>query len=306
MDSTNKKDMSAICFSQITTYGELLQALPATGPGNVPSLGFLHQNAKVVLHAKTENGMIEVYDNGYYTYLENDRITVNAVDRCGELKWYTNTGETLVSKDIDLVGLPWTVPLEIAGVNKLAINALMREQSKTIYSLDAPASQDNPHFSIQSEYEARTEENAIAESQENRIILARNILKELSEREREIIQMLYVEGMTQADAAEKLGIDRSSVRAYERRARTKIAKLLGESGLDVSLVPKNRSAVSPLDTVRDAIKTKGERFTRAQIAEIVSPMSDRSLKRYLSMLCESGEIERHGGGRSTWYSRKTI
>ena len=203
MDSTNKKDMSAICFSQITTYGELLQALPATGPGNVPSLGFLHQNAKVVLHAKTENGMIEVYDNGYYTYLENDRITVNAVDRCGELKWYTNTGETLVSKDIDLVGLPWTVPLEIAGVNKLAINALMREQSKTIYSLDAPASRDNPHFSIQSEYEARTEENAIAESQENRIILARNILKELSEREREIIQMLYVEGMTQADAAEK-------------------------------------------------------------------------------------------------------
>ena len=65
-------------------------------------------------------------------------------------------------------------------------------------------------------------------------------------------------------------------------------------------------AVSPLDTVRNAVKTKIGKFTKAEIAELVTSMSVTSVERHLRALCASGEIEKRGGGRSTYYIRKTI
>ena len=48
------------------------------------------------------------------------------------------------------------------------------------------------------------------------------------------------------------------------------------------------------------------RFTKAEIAELVTSMSAASVERHLRALCTSGEIEKRGGGRSTYYIRKTI
>ena len=65
-------------------------------------------------------------------------------------------------------------------------------------------------------------------------------------------------------------------------------------------------APSPLDTVRNAVKTKIGKFTKADIAELVTSMSATSVERHLRALCESGEIEKLGSGRSSFYIRKTI
>lgn len=65
-------------------------------------------------------------------------------------------------------------------------------------------------------------------------------------------------------------------------------------------------ATSPLDTVRNAVKTRIGKFTKAEIAELVTSMSATSVERHLRALCASGEIEKRGGGRSTYYIRKTI
>lgn len=64
--------------------------------------------------------------------------------------------------------------------------------------------------------------------------------------------------------------------------------------------------VSPLDTVRNAVKTRIGKFTKAEIAELVTSMSATSVERHLRTLCAGGEIEKRGGGRSTYYIRKTI
>ena len=65
-------------------------------------------------------------------------------------------------------------------------------------------------------------------------------------------------------------------------------------------------SVSPLDTVRNAVKTKIGKFTKAEIAELVTSMSATSVERHLRALCENGEIEKRGGGRSTYYIHKTL
>ena len=63
-------------------------------------------------------------------------------------------------------------------------------------------------------------------------------------------------------------------------------------------------ASSPLDTVRNAVKTRIGRFTKAEIAGLCTSMSAASVERHLRTLCERGEIEKHGGGRSTYYVPK--
>lgn len=65
-------------------------------------------------------------------------------------------------------------------------------------------------------------------------------------------------------------------------------------------------APSPLDTVRNAIKTRIGKFTKSEIAGLCTSMSSASVERHLRALCESGEIEKQGGGRSTYYLRKGI
>lgn len=65
-------------------------------------------------------------------------------------------------------------------------------------------------------------------------------------------------------------------------------------------------APSPLDTVRNAIRTRIGRFTKSEIAGLCTSMSAASVERHLRALCETGEIEKHGGGRSTYYVRKSL
>ena len=63
-------------------------------------------------------------------------------------------------------------------------------------------------------------------------------------------------------------------------------------------------ATSPLDTVRNAIKTRIGKFTKSDIADLCTSMSASSVERHLRRLCDIGEIEKCGGGRSTYYVRK--
>lgn len=63
---------------------------------------------------------------------------------------------------------------------------------------------------------------------------------------------------------------------------------------------------SPLDTVRNAIGTRIGKFTKAEIAALCTSMSAAAVERHIRTLCETGEIEKHGGGRSTYYLRKGL
>ena len=61
---------------------------------------------------------------------------------------------------------------------------------------------------------------------------------------------------------------------------------------------------SSLDTVRNAVRTQIGKFTKTQIAELCTSMSRPTVERHLRTLCDLGEIELKGGGRSSYYIRK--
>ena len=65
-------------------------------------------------------------------------------------------------------------------------------------------------------------------------------------------------------------------------------------------------ATSSFDTVRNAVRTRIGKFTKTEIAELCPSMSTPSVERHLRTLCEAGEVEKRGGGRSTYYVRKGL
>lgn len=55
--------------------------------------------------------------------------------------------------------------------------------------------------------------------------------------------------------------------------------------------------------VEKAIETKIGKFTKSDIMELCPSISKASVENALKALVENGTISRHGGGRSTFYSR---
>ena len=211
--------------SRSTTYGELKSLLPSTGTGRVPGINKLRDTAVIVLRAKTESGVVEVYDNGFYTYMENEHITVYAVDRCTVLEWYSCTGEKFTSQNADVSKLPWTMPLEIAGYNRLEHNSDSRQESKADYSLNAPASDNNLLFSVRPEHEIREERESEEEARQNRIALVREALKMLTPKQKEILFLVHLKDMTQEEVADALCISRRTVREQLNAAEKKFKKV---------------------------------------------------------------------------------
>ena len=211
--------------SRSTTYGELKSLLPSTGTGRVPGINKLRDTAVIVLRAKTESGVVEVYDNGFYTYMENEHITVYAVDRCTVLEWYSCTGEKFTSQNADVSKLPWTMPLEIAGYNRLEHNSDSRQESKADYSLNAPASDNNLLFSVRPEHEIREERESEEEVRQKRIALVREALKKLTPKQKEILVLVHLKDMTQEEVADALCISRRTVREQLNAAEKKFKKV---------------------------------------------------------------------------------
>ena len=71
----------------------------------------------------------------------------------------------------------------------------------------------------------------------------------------------------------------------------------------VNLVSKKSTAY---EMVEKAVKNKIGRFTKSSIMEMCPEIGRASVENSLKKMCDEGKIEKHGGGRSVYYSPKNI
>ena len=69
----------------------------------------------------------------------------------------------------------------------------------------------------------------------------------------------------------------------------------------ISLVDEKQPAI---EQVRTAVKEKIGKFTKSEIMELVPAIGKASVENSLTKLTQEGFIERHGKGKSTFYTRK--
>ncbi|MBR0162492.1 MAG: sigma-70 family RNA polymerase sigma factor [Oscillospiraceae bacterium] len=204
------------------TYGELRKALPSSSPDRVPSAKELKNAARVILRGETSAGFLEVYDNGYFTYREENNITVCGVDRCTVLTWPSCAGKPSCLKGAAVDALPWKLPLMMVGNDRIEDSRDSMERQKQALYLDDPASTNNILFSTQPEHEIAEEELQCLKIRKEKTVLLRSAMKQLTERQREILCLIHLKHLTQKQVAEMLGISRSSVQVQLRAAEKKI------------------------------------------------------------------------------------
>lgn len=226
MNLPDQNRITADPFEQVTTFGQLKSLLPSTGSRTVPGIEQLKSMASVVLQAKTESGLIKVYDNGFYTYTEHGWSTVYGVDRCSVLDWFFCNNEVGSSKGFNLDNLPWEVPLEIAGTNRLEHNSESRQESMSDCFLDAPESRDKLRFSVPPEHELLDEQvEYLLRKRKRRKAIAEEYAS-LTYDQRRLVQMVYFEKVSQAKAATILGINQSNISRRLERIKCHFKKFL--------------------------------------------------------------------------------
>lgn len=211
----------AIDLSNLSTYGELKALLPSTGIGRVPGTNQLRKKAVCLLSKKTDSGVIEIYDNGFYIFEECERETVYGVDRCEWPSTYTEDGKG-GKKPLDFSPYPWDLILESAGSARLVHNSDSREESHGEISIDAPESENNIALSVRPEHEIREEEEEMAEWHTAKAKRMKGILADLTEKQIEAITLQRSRGLTQEEIAKVMGISRAAVRKHLGYAEKKI------------------------------------------------------------------------------------
>lgn len=217
----NTSSSSTIELSGITTYGELKNVLPSTGHGRVPGINQLRDKAVCLLRRDTGSNVIEIYDNGFYIFMECERETVYGVDRCEWPSTYTEDGKGS-KKPLDFSPYPWDLILESAGSARLAHNADSRETYQGEISIDAPESENNIALSVKPEHEIREEEEKMAEYKAARLVRLRKSMRKLTDRQLQVLKLYYVNELTQEEIAARLGVVQQSVHDVLKAGRKKM------------------------------------------------------------------------------------
>ena len=221
----NTSSSSTIDLSGFTTYGELKNALPSTGRGRVPGINQLRDKAVCLLSKKTASGTVEIFDNGFYIFMECERETVYGVDRCEWPSTYTEDGKGS-KKPLDFSPYPWDLILESAGSARLAHNADSREVYRGEISIDAPESENNIALSVRPEHEIREEEDETAALRRERNRGVAQEYAHLRDDQKELIDLYFVRRMKQEDIAKLLGITQGRVSRRIATIQKRLKKFL--------------------------------------------------------------------------------
>ena len=213
-----------IAFEKVQTFGELKMLLPRTEGCQIPRIETLIATAKIVLRGKTSQGIILVFDNGFYCCTEEGRATVYGVDRCTRLTWRFCNDESKTVEGKDVENLPWAMPLEIAAANRLDNNKEGAQRKKVVISLDSPESKNNPLFSVRPMNEL-VEIKQVEEF--NRWWRNRQVqlaLEKEKPQHRRMISMYGYDGKTQKEIAAEMGVSQQAVQQIIDRFRDRLRK----------------------------------------------------------------------------------
>lgn len=231
----NRTAVNRTEFEQVTSYGELKKMFPRVGTRRAPGYKQLSAAAEIVFSKNTGSGIIEIYENGFFTFNEPGRTeqpTVCAVDWCEHKEAYS-FGRYREHGKINVDDAPWEMILEAVGAARLEHNDENRDMSKEEISLDTDASSRNIRFSVLPEHEQREKEEHEERVHKEfiaRLDMERNmmpeILGQLKPRQQEVLMLRYGKNLTYEKIGEKMGITKSAARINCNRAFAKAQRLI--------------------------------------------------------------------------------
>ena len=204
---------------------------------------------KVLVSVKENGHVITVYESGFFAYQDYRGVTARAVHNC-ETMYFPNGEDGFIAipeseyKDADGNGLPFSVILEHFGDRNLQNQEAQRDKRKYAVSIDGGIRYmkvSGIHSGAKGQLDEALVSRDFADaacdrvcgtkgekSQYRRMVEAvPEALDKLTNRQREVFLLYYVDRMTQKQIAEKIGIKQQSVQEALKAAEKKFKKYFG-------------------------------------------------------------------------------
>lgn len=181
--------------------------------GRVPSAKSLRNKKIVVKEAINAETEISVFENGYVLYQAGEKTTAFALHACGNYEYRNVTEGTCLIQEEFFDDADWYIRLVMEAEDRLALNQERVISNHKIFS-----------------YSDYSKEVKVIEQSEHPLdaVLDREVIRELmsnlTERQKAVIRMYFFDEMRQEDIADYLGVKQQSVYESLQRALKSMRK----------------------------------------------------------------------------------
>ena len=180
----------------------------------IPSVKSLKEHKVVVKEMINADTTISVYDHGYVLYTAGNQSTVFPLHSCDDYEYVSVTGDNKEFNKEFFDNENWYIRLLMEAEDRMAYSQSKISTNHGVFS--------NSDVTDDAEIMRESSKDFVDDVIDREILHA--LIKELTERQKMVLNLVYFEEMRQQDVADYLGIKQQSVNDLLNRALKKIKK----------------------------------------------------------------------------------
>ena len=174
----------------------------------IPSVKSLKEHKVVVKEMINADTTISVYDHGYVLYTAGNQSTVFSLHSCDDYEYVSVTGDNKEFNKEFFDNENWYIRLLIEAEDRMAYSQSKISTNHGVFS--------NSDVTDDAEIMRGSSKDFVDDVIDREILHA--LIKELTERQKMVLNLVYFEDMRQQDVADYLGIKQQSVNDLLNRA----------------------------------------------------------------------------------------
>lgn len=174
----------------------------------IPSVKSLKEHKVVVKEMINADTTISVYDHGYVLYTAGNQSTVFPLHSCDDYEYVSVTGDNKELNKEFFDNENWYIRLLMEAEDRMAYSQSKISTNHGVFS--------NSDVTDDAEIMRGSSKDFVDDVIDREILNA--LIKELTERQKTVLNLVYFEEMRQQDAADYLGIKQQSVNDLLNRA----------------------------------------------------------------------------------------
>jgi RNA polymerase sigma factor (sigma-70 family) len=190
-------------------FEDLCKLIPEVNSEKLPSSKYLRENVEVLI----SDSSITVYKNGYFSYTDGIHTTVFTKNDCSEFSYKFSDGTESIIDNID--ELDWRVVLFVVGEERIKENRKSNDEKHLDDFSDKIISELKDDYNFLEEFESDGSINAL--------------LSNLTEKQKQILGMYYIDGMTYQEISIKVNTSYSYILKTIKRSTAKINRIFKKS-----------------------------------------------------------------------------
>jgi len=180
----------------------------------IPSVKSLKEHKVVVKEMINADTTISVYDHGYVLYTAGNQSTVFPLHSCDEYEYVSVTGDNKEFNKEFFDNENWYIRLLMEAEDRMAYSQSKISTNHGVFS--------NSDVTDDAEIMRGSSKDFVDDVIDREIL--HSLIKELTERQKMVLNLVYFEEMRQQDVADYLGIKQQSVNDLLDRALKKMKK----------------------------------------------------------------------------------